>query len=74
MEYTIDFNNLEEVFDDLREYETNSEEYNEIQGELFTGLQRDYRFNKLDATYMARYLSRGEVDDAEEIVEKVLEE
>lgn len=71
-EYIIDYNNLEQVFEDLCESE--DERYDDIRTSLYTSLEKDIRTGGADAMRIARYLEKGRVDEAEELTYDVLEE
>jgi hypothetical protein len=71
-EYVIDFHNLEDVFDDLRD--ANELEYGAIQSSLYLALEDDIRTGGPDAMQVARYLEDGDIDEAEELTYDILEE
>lgn len=71
----------EEYFEDLYELPTNGAEYSLVQGELIEeiagpdrGVDNDYRVREQDAMDIARYLNRGQVQEAEESLETLLED
>mgnify|MGYP006926890473 CR=1 FL=1 len=71
-EYVVDFNNLEDVFNDLRD--ANELEYGAIQSSLYVALEDDIRTGGPDALQVARYLEEGDIDEAEELTYDILEE
>jgi len=71
-EYVIDFQNIQDVFDDLRD--ANELEYGAIQSSLYLALEDDIRTGGPDALQVARYLEKGDIDEAEELTYDILEE
>lgn len=58
----------------LEEYETNGSEYKIVQGALYDWLKKDCRPSATEATNVSQLLNRGEVEEARELVNKVLED
>lgn len=60
-------------FTRLNDYDTNTPEYNLVQGALYDWLEADVRADTVDSNQVARLLNRGKVGEAEEKVEELLE-
>jgi|AKVG01.1.fsa_nt_gi hypothetical protein len=74
-EYVVDFNDLESVFEDLRRYDEEDDEtnYGAVQASLYVALEDHMYTGGADALNVARHLERGEIDEAQELTEEMLE-
>jgi len=68
----------QEYFEDLYELPTNGGEYSVVQGQLVEELAgeldgQDYRLSDSYAMQVARHLNNGEIEEAENLVETLLE-
>jgi len=72
-DFDLDFQNLDEAFEMLYEMDVNSTDYSALQGRIFATLPKDTRVGQKDAYQVARYLSKGEIEEAEELTEELLE-
>jgi len=72
-ESDLDFQNLDEAFEMLYEMDVNSSDYSALQGRIFSTLPKDARVGQKDAYQVARHLSKGEIEKAEELTEELLE-
>jgi len=70
----MDGNFPENHFEKLYELEENGPEYSIVQGNLYDNLRSDARFSAGDAMDISRALNNGEVQQAEELVNEVLED
>lgn len=61
-------------FDKLYELEENSPRYSIVQGGLYDNLRSDHRFSAVEAMDVSRHLNNGEVEEAENLVNSILEE
>lgn len=73
-EFNLDFQNLDEAFEMLYGMDEDSSDYSALQGRVFSTIKRDVKVGEKDAYQVARYLSKGEVEEAEELTEELLEE
>lgn len=70
----------EQYFEQLYEEEVNSPEYCRVQGQLVQEVSgelqggADYRLGNSEAMEIARMLNRGEVEEAEQFTEQLLEQ
>jgi len=67
-----EYDTVEETLDYLRQHEVGTEEYREATGYLYSFLEEDVRMNQQEAIHAVRHLNKGQVEDAEELVEDVL--
>ena len=67
------FDDLDEAFEMLYDLPENSPDYSLVQGQVYENIQRSTYVSQQDAIQVSRYLNRGEVERAEEEVEKLLE-
>ena len=67
------FDDLDEAFEMLYNLPENSPDYALVQGQVYENIQRSTYVSQRDAMQVSRYLNRGEVEQAEEEVEKLLE-
>lgn len=74
-DYIVDFNDIESVFEDLRHYDEQNDEtnYGAVQASLYVALEEHIHTGGADAINVARHLERGEIDEAEELTEEMLE-
>lgn len=63
----------DKYFEKLYELETNGPRYSIVQGGLYDSLREDHRFSAVQAMDVSRALNNGEVEEAENLVENVLE-
>lgn len=56
----------------IREEEEQGSEYNVLQGAIYDYLRHDVRVDAKDALQASQYLNQGEIDEAEEYVNRVL--
>lgn len=72
--YDLDFENLEDAFNLLYSLEDEDpKSYGMVTGRLFTNIRQSTHVSDKDAYQVARYLSKGEVEEAEELTEELLE-
>lgn len=73
-EYGLDFENLDEAFEMLYELEEDDpSSYGAVTGRIFTNIKQSTHVSNKDAYQVARYLSKGEIEEAEELTEELLE-
>lgn len=74
MNYDFDsFELPDDYFEKLEQEENNSPHYSIVQGQLYEALRSDTRVSGKDAAQVSRLLNNGEVQEAKEFTEEVLE-
>lgn len=68
-----EFDTLEEGFEMLRSYETNGAEYSIVQGAIYDDIRESTHISGADAAQVSRLLNKGEVEEAEDKVNELLE-
>jgi len=67
-----DYDTPEETLDYLREHEVGSEEYEDATGYLYEFIEEDIRLNSVDAVHAVRHLCKGQIDEAEDLIDDLL--
>ena len=70
-----DYENLTipEYFQILNNEPVNSPKYSIAQGKLYDNIRKDVKISNLDAANISRLLNKGEVDQAQEQLQQMLE-
>jgi len=68
-----EFDTIDEAFDMLYDYPTNGPEYSIVQGGIYDNLRTSTHVSAKDAAQVARHLNKGEIEEAEQLTEDLLE-
>lgn len=64
----------DKYFEKLYDLEENGPEYSIVQGGLYDNMRSDHRFSATEAMDVSRALNKGEVEEAENLVNEILSE
>lgn len=68
-----EFDTLEEGFEMLYDYSTNGAEYSIVQGAVYDNIRQSDHVSGKDAAQVSRLLNKGEIEQAENMVNELLE-
>lgn len=69
-----DYEFPEDYLDDLEEYETGGPEFSIVQGGVYDFMRDDIRYDAVDAMDVSRALNNEDLEEAEEIIYRELED